>query len=70
MAGYKVRTYKGNPFKPRPHLRVSPKSRRHHPISGGTFCIRAGRCKNDGKAGVCGDSCVRYSGWDPLKGCA
>jgi hypothetical protein len=67
-SGTLVRKYVGNAFKPRPELRVSPKSRKHFPLcqrSG--FCIRAGHCANDGRSGVCGDACIRYSGWKEKK---
>jgi len=58
---FRVRRYTGDPFMPRPYLREGPKSRRQYPVRG--FCIRAGRCRNDGKRGKCGDACISYSGW-------
>ena len=62
--GTKVRKYTDNPFKPRPHMHANPKSRKHFPIAQDVqFCIRAGRCVNDGTA-KCGDACLRYSGWE------
>ena len=41
--GYTLRTnkYKQDAFRPQPDLRVSPKSRRHHPVLAGTdYCPR------------------------------
>jgi len=53
--GYTVRTnkYKGDMFRPQPHLREGPKSRRLHPVTGGEFCIRKSRCVNKGKCDRC-----------------
>lgn len=49
----KTNKYKRDPFRPQPDLRIDPKSRRHHPIMGGTFCIRASKCVNSGKCDQC-----------------
>lgn len=67
--GTTIRKYVGDAFKPRPDLRTGPKSRKHFPLAQRVqFCIRAGRCINDGKAGKCGDACIRYSGFKAKKG--
>ena len=58
---YKTGKYKGDAFKPRPELRVDPKSRRHHPVcQAAEFCIRKSRCKNATKC----DECFKYSMWE------
>ena len=53
--GYRVRVnkYKKDPFRPLPHNRLTPKSRRNHPIAGGEFCIRASICANTDRCVEC-----------------
>lgn len=63
---FRLRKYKGDPFRPRPKLRIGPKSRRHFPVAQSTgFCIRRARtehqpgCVNAAKC----DQCFRFSLW-------
>jgi hypothetical protein len=69
--GYTTRRYKGrDPFRPQPELRVSPKSRRHHPITqDAEFCIRKYKdgkivCKNWRR---CNECFPAYKLWEPAK---
>lgn len=56
----RVRKYRGNPFRPRPELRVASKSRRHFPVGQAVgFCIRNSRCQNNWNC----DACFKFSQW-------
>ena len=57
---FAVRKYVGDPFRPRPHLRERPKSRRLYSLG---FCIRQGQCQNAKRCA----KCIRYSLWRALQ---
>jgi hypothetical protein len=50
----KMNKYKKDPFRPQPHLRISPKSRRHWPIAQNAgLCLRASKCRNNRRCKAC-----------------
>ncbi len=54
--GYNVRMNpkRKNPFRPQPHLRVDPKSRRQFPVAQGSdYCPRRSRCAHTRRCARC-----------------